>query len=277
MSQVIAVQGPLGTRKSSMLLSWRREELDSAGKWTFVFDLERGIHRAQPFFPNCNIETWVPETLTDEGMKASLMFTRGDVLVGKMELWDEITTKYVEVLNDPKYAVVGFDTGKVLWEIDHQSYLQEIQLAGLKDKPNSSPRKTLQPIEYSNPNGRFTSVIGLARATQTDLFLVNHERPKYISAIVNGEVKEIPSPTEVELDGFSKTGNFADWMFQTRGGGEDVSASILKSPIGSRFVGLPFKPPTFNSFWSIIQAGGALSLEMPSDGVIRNETVEEIA
>ena len=269
---VISLQGAMGTWKSSMALSWRMRELKEAGLKKVVLDLELGVHRALRWFePEFGywdgdypqgkwvsdwIEIWQPPSLTPEVMKDTLMFTKGDIIVGKAELYDTITTKYVELLGRDDVGSIVLDTAKVFWESNHLGVLQDMQAGFVPSSNNTRPRQSLQSIEYAKPNGRMNSFIGLASTMQKDLIMVNHERPIYIDAIVEGVLKSVPSPDgRMELDGYNKTMNLADWAFVTSlvPGSPDCIAKVLKSPIDTMMVGMPANPARYEAVQELVR------------------------
>ena len=254
---VVSIQGPMGTQKSSMALSWRMKELKEAGLKKVVLDLELGVHRAlqwwAPEYGDC-IEVWHPPQLTPEVMKDTLMFTRGNTVVGKAELYDTITTFYVELLSRSDIGSIVLDTAKVFWESNHLGVLQEVQLAAIA--AGKTPKQDLGTYEYRKPNGRMNSFIGLAGTMQKDLIMVNHERPVYIDAIVDGVLKSVPSPDgRMELDGYNKTMNLADWAFVTSWspGSPDCTATILKSPVSITMNGMPATPARYEAVQELVE------------------------
>jgi hypothetical protein len=250
----------MGTWKSSLALSWKAPQRVKLQLKTKVFDLEMGVHRALTFFDRKNIEVWRATTIADdEKLKDALMFTRGDVLVGRKELWDGITSEYIKTLQRPEVMSIILDTAKELWTANHGGVLQELQEAART--AGTQIRKTLQPVEYSGPNGRMNNFFFLARNFEKDLILINHERDKYVTAVVNGERKEVPSG-ETELDGYKNTGDLADWAFRTeKQEGGDPIAYIEKSPIGKDLVGMSFSPPNHDSL-SLLVSKMQLSMEV---------------
>jgi hypothetical protein len=266
MSDIITIRGPVGCHKSSLALSWRNEELEEAGLSTVVLDLEFGIGRAH-FEGNWNnVEIWQPHSSdhNTEYLKNVLMFTKGDVIVGKSELWKEIIEKYASVVTDAKVGRIIIDTAKELWTTNHQSYLQELQEEGNKLNP-PKVRKQLISIEYAQPNGRQNNFYTMARQFGKHLILVNHERPKYIKQMnTKGEYEDIPTG-EMELDGYNKQLDATDWsIVLTKTKPEDhPTAVIVKNPVSDALMGISIQPAVYNQ---IMKAAAALTGNGITDG-----------
>lgn len=253
MSDLYAIRGPVYSRKSTIGLSI------PGGK--FIFDLERGVHRAKVEWPDDLMETWSPPVDV-----SILNHYRGDRLSGKREAWEELTAKYVEVLQRPDIKVIIFDPAKILWTADHQAILQikqeaqlearmkkfnepEVVAANWVESSDSGWRQTLLEIEYAIPNERMDKLIDLARGFDKDLVFINHERPVRGPTVVKGQVEMLPIPGKFELDGWRRTIQLADWVILTRiqesvpdpsrPNNKELSfyGLIEKCPIGSESVG----------------------------------------
>ncbi|KKK86951.1 hypothetical protein LCGC14_2758110 [marine sediment metagenome] len=252
MSDLYAIRGPVYSRKSTIGLSI------PGGK--FVFDLERGVHRAKIEWPDDIMDTWVPPVDV-----SVLNHYRGDRVTGRREAWEEMTAKYVEALQRTDIQVIIFDTAKKLWTACHQGILQikqeaqvETRMGKFKEtkeqavqylEDNGEWRVQLLEIEYVAPNERMDNLIDLARSFDKELVFVNHERPVRGPTVVKGVVEMLPIPGKFELDGWRRTIQLADWEILTR-----IEESILdprfpnnktlqfyglilKCPIGSKAVG----------------------------------------
>ena len=79
MSDLYAIRGPVYSRKSTIGLSI------PGGK--FIFDMERGVHRAKVEWPEDLMETWSPPVDV-----SVLNHYRGDRVEGKREAWDGLGT-----------------------------------------------------------------------------------------------------------------------------------------------------------------------------------------
>ena len=268
MSTVISIEGPMNSGKSTFGLT-------IPGK-KFIFDLERGSHRATWRFEQADYSVW--KLPADEKPDVStLLFGKGDRIRNKLSLMELLTTLYVEVLYQPTYSTVIFDTAKVFWDICTQSYLQEKQEAQLDQRlralnttlSNLDPnrlaqiessiqwRERLMQMEYGVPNERFRKFIDLARGAGKNLVLVNHIRDEF-------DTNSVPTGRKV-LDGWSKTLDFVDWGFrsnfeqaQLASNGSQAKApvfklTIIKSPLGAALVGLTLENPTYPDLVNLVR------------------------
>lgn len=240
MSYIYAIQGPPGSGKSSFGLSF-------PGK-VFIFDLEYGAQRAL-----WRVDKSKYTLFRLQPDLARMTMVKGDLIVGESEKWDIICTKYVEVLQDTEHTAIQFDTHFKLWQLDHRSELQRKQEAQIaKGTKVDDIRENLQPIEYGTPNAQMQSMLELAQVFGKDLILVNHEKPIYITTVINGRSQSVASG-EYELEGWSKTASCADWQLKTKmvagaiGGGGTVppkfNIEVMKSPVGAQLVGMSIENP----------------------------------
>ena len=246
MSYVYCIWGPVYSRKSTIAIS-------IAGK-KYVFDMERGMHRAQVTVPDEEpLEIWQPNVDI-----SVLTHFKGDRVLGKKEAWQVFTTAYVTALQRDDIDVIIFDTAKEVWTNCHQSVLQEKQDMQWEDAVAHNPnitedkiewRKQLIQVEFTMPNERMSALINLARSFGKDLVLINHEREIFGPTIVQGKIEHLPTG-KFELDGFKHTLELADWAFLTTK--EDVvidskvsssstklafKARVIKCPLGAQVVG----------------------------------------
>jgi len=204
--QVVTLFGPMNTGKSTFLLTCPDP--------IFVFDLELGMGRADWRMKQIEKELdtkieytkWSFELSPDELLE-SVEFTRGGHIHGRIRQWDQMMTKFVEIIKAGKHKTIGFDTAKVLWDADNQSVLEMRQ----KENPN---KQTLDPMEYGAPNLRMNNVIDICRRFDINLVLINHERDVYTKQLVSGQLRDAPSG-EKELDGWRQTLDISDWILYT--------------------------------------------------------------
>ena len=197
--QVITLFGPMNTAKSTFLLTCPGP--------VFAFDLELGMGRADwRIKAIVEYDKWTFELTTDELLEL-VEFTRGGHIHGRIRQWNQMMTKFVEVVKSGLYKTIGFDTAKVLWDADNQSILE------LRQQENPS-KQTLDPMEYAAPNLRMSNVIDICRRMDINLVLINHERDVYVKQLVNGQLRDVPSG-EKELDGWRATMDLSDWVLYT--------------------------------------------------------------
>lgn len=243
MSDVYAIRGPVYSRKSTIGLSL------PGGK--YIFDLERGVHRAKIEWPDDVMDVWVPP------LDVSILnHYRGDRVEGKREAWELLTSQYVAALQRNDVKVIMFDTAKILWTACHKCILQikqEHQVMTQMKKVNMTEaaaidyfeavgwKQTLGEFEYDTPNERMDNLINLSRGFDKDLVFINHERPVRGPTVVKGEVQMLPIPGKFELDGWKRTLQLSDWVIRTdieeKDGSVKFYGTIEKCPLGSKAVG----------------------------------------
>lgn len=265
---VVTIYGGMNTKKSTILMTFPGP--------VFVFDLERGMHRAlwrketmeeELGRPIC-IDTWQVDTNLED-LLDTIQFTRGGAIHGRIRQWDEITTEFVKVIRTGKYKTIGFDTAKLLWDIDNQSILELRQI----ERPG---KQTLDPLEYAAPNLRLQNILTICNQYEINLVLINHTRDIYAPRLIQGQMKEVATG-EVELDGWRQTMDLSDWVLRTdcdvtlqSGQVLDLSAiqnstnkavqgefqfkaTIDKSPIGADLKGKVILDPSYQKLVSLAE------------------------
>jgi hypothetical protein len=245
MGNIISIYGPVGSRKSTLALTYPGKK--------FVCDLEYGTHRALWLFPPDSYTHWMPQ---NSRFMAGIDFSKGDLMIGYQDRWKEVIDQFRLVYPDKSYSAVVFDTAKELWTLDHSMSLEEKQQNQINiaraeaTKKNTvfneatlQLRQSLIQIEYGPANSRIDNLFNACRASHLAVILINHERdarvPQYNQR--SGEMEMVPSGKK-ELDGWSKTDKISDWIIKTSQpqlvNGQLVTvAEVIKSPIGSEFLG----------------------------------------
>lgn len=293
---IVAIYGPKASCKSTLASTY-------PGK-TFWLDLEFGAVRAWDF----EYEMYtVPDTLytkpnvlwQPEVVVSTITRSKRERMIGRRELWDSITDRYIEALQDDQYTNIAVDTAKEVWRANIDGHLQEKQdtqldtaLLKVKALPGNGAapeneliaiaestvqwRETLQPIEYAFPNSRMNNFIDLARGMNKNLILLNHQRDVYGSMIIDGKVTSAPTG-EKELDGYKNTEDRVDWSFATESIAPDPRVKledqkffkliIKKSPIGKDLEGIELKGATYNMLTGLVTKFGRQMIEViPSNG-----------
>ncbi len=255
MSYIYAIQGPRGSGKSSFPLTF-------PGK-VHIFDLEYGAHRA---VWRVDKSKYTLFRLKPDINRMKMV--KGDQIFGEAENWDIICDEYMKLLQSDEYSTIVFDTHFKLWRLDHRAELQRKQEAQLvKGTKVEDIRESLQPIEYGTPNQQMESMMELAQVFNKDLVLVNHEKPIYITTIVNGRSQSVAS-REMELEGWSKTENQADWQLKTTMIAGTIATpgveatlpkfniEIIKSPVGAQLVGMSIENADHEKLERLARAKG---------------------
>lgn len=230
---ITTIYGEPGSIKSSLATTW-------PGPIAF-YNLEGGAHRAWGYTEAVNSGHIMERTFN---IPHRSMTTRYERLSGYSEAW-KLLTECVEIdLRDR--ATVVWDTGTVVWAIDRDAMLQEIQV----EKPI---RKQLQQIEYGEPNRRITELFNLARAFQTNLVITHHETDEYTQVhdplgqiVMNEDGQPLSVTTGKKVpEGFKHTIGLSDWVLRTKLNDGTPTVTIEKSGYGLHLRGTVIGWPTY--------------------------------
>jgi len=144
---------------------------------------------------------------------------------GMKELWQDIVTDLVAACQDTALKTIVIDSSTLLWNICHQSHLQELQEKQLanhkKYKPNipfdeNDYRERLQPIEYGPANDRMRTILHTARSFSKNLVLVHYPTDEY-GTIPDGRGGMTEGKTgAIVIDGFKETKKLVDLVVWTK-------------------------------------------------------------
>ena len=145
---------------------------------------------------------------------------------GMKELWQKIIIDFVTVCQMPEVSTIMLDSATLLWFIDHNSHLQELQERQLyrwqsdpvhKNTPYdpNDYRERLQPIEYGEANDRMRQLFQTSRAFNKNLVMTHYPTDVY-GPISDGKGGFTESKTgEKVLDGFKETAKLVDVVVWT--------------------------------------------------------------
>jgi len=222
---IVAVCGDEGTGKTTMALTFPKPLRH--------FDVDVGGYRRA---------IW---RLSSEGIESKgyprpiqidkLMGTQGDPstrisipkkVEGMKELWQQIVTDFVAACMDTEVKTVVIDSATLLWNICHQSHLQELQerqvarwkadsrTRGLPYDENDY-RERLQPIEYGPANDRMRTILHTARSFSKNLVLVHYPTDEY-GTMPDGKGGMADGKTgNTIIDGFKETKKLVDLVVWT--------------------------------------------------------------
>jgi len=190
---------------------------------------------------------------------------------GMKELWQQIVTDFVAACTDEKVRTIVIDSATLLWNICHQSHLQELQEKQLashkKAKPNipfdeSDYRERLQPMEYGPANDRMRTILHTARSFSKNLVLVHYPTDEY-GTVPDSKGNMVEGKTgAIIIDGFKETKKLVDLVVwtsikETVSGGVTEKSAVCKitkcglEGAGLAAVGLEI-PATYDGIVNIV-------------------------
>lgn len=245
---VTTIYGEPATTKSTLATTWPKPMA--------FYDLESGAHRA-----------WGFEQMVEAGEIITRQFSiphhsmtnRFERLSGYLDAWRALTASMESDLQN--YATIVWDTGTVVWALDRDAMLEEIQLG-------NPTRKQLQQIEYGEPNRRITELFNLSRAFQTNLVITHHETDEYTQLfdplnrpIMDENNNPVSAPTGKKVpEGFKHTIGLSDWVLHTAiteiQVGQDITpvpvATIQKSAYGLFLRRRTIEWPTYDKLAELV-------------------------
>lgn len=239
---ITTLYGPPGSTKTSLAITWPRPLV--------LYNFEGGAKRAWRYREGIEDGSITERTFP---LPHRSMTTRYERLTGYMEAWQAITATLL--IDLPKFETAIWDTGTVVWAIDRDAWLQDIQ-------QQTPARKQLQVIEYGEPNRRITELFNLARAFQTNLVITHHETDEYTqlrdplgNIIVDENNNPVSVPTgKKQPEGFKHTTALSDWVLKTSLSEDSVpSIKIEKSGYGLHLRGVEIEWPTYASLEAMIE------------------------
>ena len=144
---------------------------------------------------------------------------------GMKELWQNLITDFVYVCQQNTVTQM-IDSATALWNIDHNTRLQELQEVqeykwrlDAKTKaipfPEDEYRERLQPIEYGQPNDRMTTILQTSRSFGKNLVLTHYPTDEY-GMVPDGKGGLTEGKTgKAVIDGFKHTGKLCDLIVWT--------------------------------------------------------------
>jgi len=247
---ISAIVGEEGTCKTTMALTYPKK--------LFHFDIDvGGFKRARWRIPDetrvCTLSAHQPISDIDlndfdiiskpypkpiqmsklMGLEVTKATTRMEVkfprkVEGMKELWQEIVKDFVELCQVPEISSMVLDSATMFWNIDHKSYLQELQERqvykwlqehkNLKtdDFPENDYRERLQPLEYGEPNDRMNQLFHTARSFNKNLVLTHYPTDVY-GPMPDGKGGIAEGKTgELTLDGYKHTAKLVDLVVWTK-------------------------------------------------------------
>ncbi len=236
---ITTITGEPGTIKSSLAITWPGPiafyNLEGGGRRAWGYDalVASGdvTERLFPLPTKSITERWVP-------------------LTGYLEAWRSITQQLEQDL--AKFPTVVLDTGTIMWALDRDAYLQELQTG-------NPGRKQLIQIEYGEPNRRMNGIYNLARGFQSNLVVVHHETDEYMQVMdpFGKPVMNDGTPLSITTgrkvpEGFKHTVALSDWVLHTKLRDNIPWASVEKSGYGLQMRGKEIEWPTYDKLDALV-------------------------
>ncbi len=216
---IVAPWGEEKTGKTTLALSFPKPlfhfDIDVGGYKRAAWRVDTDGVTSETFAQPIQVEQMMGQGVTDNAGKLTIRFPKK--VVGVRELWQAIITRYVEVLQDPQWETIVFDSFTQLWNICHRAHLQEVQEKQIASSPkidDNALRESLMPKEYGPPNDKMRAVIYNARSTGKHLVLTHY--PKDVYGVRVGEKGQEEYRTgEQTLDGFKEVMKIGDLALKT--------------------------------------------------------------
>mgnify|MGYP001600808367 CR=1 FL=1 len=245
---VTTIYGEPGTIKTSLALTWPKP--------IAFYDLEYGGRRA-----------WMWQDMVDKGVVVPRSFqvphhsliSRYEKLSGYIKVWQDFALSMEKDLS--LFPTVVWDTGTVVWALDRDAMLEELQLT-------SPTRRQLLQIEYGEPNRRMTELFNLAKAMSKNLVITHHETDEYINlmdplgrAIMDERGNPVSVSTGKKIpEGFRHTVGLSDWVLRTAitvprtgtNGSLTPTATVEKSAYGLLLRGQVIDWPTYDKLDALL-------------------------
>lgn len=257
---IVAICGDEGTGKTTMSITFpkplRHFDIDVGGFRRAIWRLTAEGIESKSY----------PKPIQMDKLKGSVgepstRITIPKKVEGMKELWQVIVEDFVESCLNPEIKTIVLDSATLLWNICHNSHLQELQerqVAKWRNDPKTrnTPfdendyRERLQPMEYGPANDRMRTILHTARSYQKNLILTHYPTDEY-GTVADGKGNMVEGKTGRKvLDGFKETVKLVDLVGWT---------SIKESIEG----GVPTKTPIFKISKCGIEGAGlsAVGLE----------------
>lgn len=215
---IVAICGDEGTGKTTMGLTFpkpiRHLDVDVGGYRRAAWRLPTEGMESKSYPKPIQIEKLMGQT-----PEASTRVKIPKKVEGMREIWQQIVQDFVAACMDTSVKTVVIDSATLLWNIAHNSHLQELQERQLalhkKNKPNipfdeNDYRERLLPVEYGPANDRMRTILHTARSFSKNLILTHYPTDEY-GTIPDGRGNMIEGKTGIKvLDGFKETVKLVD-------------------------------------------------------------------
>jgi hypothetical protein len=220
---ITAIVGEEGTGKTSMALSFPKKvahfDIDVGGYRRAAWRLDTDGITSKPYPKPLRMEKLLGQQSENISSRIEVKFPKK--VEGMKELWQQIVVDFVAACQDQEINTIIFDSATLLWNICHNSVLQEAQERQLlkwqsdkahKDIPfnENDYRERLQAIEYGPANDKMTQLFHTARAFNKNLVLTHYPTDVY-GPMPDGKGGFVEARTgEKMLDGYKNTAKLVD-------------------------------------------------------------------
>jgi len=185
-----------------------------------------------------------PKPIQIEKLKGQLGTPTTRIIVpkkveGMKELWQKFAQDFVDACMREDVCSLVVDSSTALWNICHQSHLQELQERQLSQHlkfkkgipfDENDYREKLLPIEYGPANDKMRTVLHTARSFSKNLILTHYPTDEY-GAIPDGKGNVVEGKTgNIIMDGFKETKKLSDMVMWLSVKETKVEGKTVRSP-----------------------------------------------
>lgn len=220
---ITAIVGEEGTCKTTMALSFPKKlvhfDIDVGGYRRAAWRIDTDGIASKPYPRPLQMAKLLGQQADLSSRKIEVKFPKK--VEGMKELWQQIVIDFVAACQDPEVKTIVLDSATLLWNICHQSVLQEAQERQLlkwqsdpthKNTPfnENDYRERLQAIEYGPANDKMTQLFHTSRAFNKNLVLTHYPTDVY-GPMPDGKGGLVEAKTgEKMLDGYKNTAKLVD-------------------------------------------------------------------
>ncbi len=239
MSPVVAIEGEVGTGKTSLALTFPKPivhmDTDVGGfsraSWRFAEELKSGAIKSQPYH--------VPQQAIIDKLK--LTTSKASKIIGVKDLWYRMLEDYLNALVDPKIKTIIWDSWTRVWTLCTNAFLEEKQ-------EKDANRVRLMEIEYTEPNLRMVSLVDAARDAGKSLVLVCHLTDERKDVPTTEGIKSITTGKRI-ADQWRRTSQLVDMIIRTELNSTKPKATITQSKLVLDLTGMTYDEPR----WEMIE------------------------
>lgn len=219
---ISAIVGDEGTGKTSMALSYPRPirhfDIDVGGFGRAAWRIDTKDITTKDFPKPIQMNKLLGQTEVSSRIQVPKK------IEGVKKLWQDIVMSFVAACQETEVATIVIDSATLLWNICHNSRLEELQeiqtYKWKKEHPNTPMdeneyREKLLPVEYGPANDKMRMLLHTARSFQKNLVLTHYPTDVY-GVVPDGRGNMVEGKTgEKTMDGFKETAKLVDLVVWT--------------------------------------------------------------